>query len=83
MTAPCSTALIDGQAGAPISIGSNAVPSPEQFAIACRQIVQRFEGDAAHRALDLLVTDLLNSLGYSEGMTIFLTHVAPYHDEAA
>jgi hypothetical protein len=32
--------------------------------------------------LDWLVTELLSSLGYGEGMAIFLAHAMPYHSEA-
>lgn len=52
---------------------------PDEFAAACRAIVEQDEGHEAHRRLDQLVTLLLSSLGYSEGMAIFLAAVAPYH----
>ena len=68
-----------GAAGGPISTGSSEALSPSEFAAACKDLVTRLEGDAAHRALDLLATDLLTSLGYGEGMAIFIAAVAPYH----
>jgi len=71
-----------GQEGEPILTGSSAALSPEQFAAACREIVTRHEGHEAHRMLDRLVTNLLSSLGYSEGMAIFLAAVSPYHEES-
>lgn len=55
--------------------------TPEQFSAACREIVRGHSGDAAHRQLDALVTELLSSLGYAEGMQIFLAAAAPYHEE--
>lgn len=66
---------IDGQAGAPTRMPL----SPDDFAAACRRIVQHQSGDQAHRSLDELVTMQLGSLGFGEGMKIFLDHVRPYH----
>lgn len=76
-----STSAIAGGAEPHTSTGLSAAISPEQFAHACNEIVQRQSGDAAHRALDLLVTELLSSLGYGEGMAVFLAAVTPYHTE--
>lgn len=70
-----------GQDAGTILTGSNGALSPAAFAVACQQIVQQHEGHAAHRRLDRLVTELLSSLGYSAGMTIFIDHVRPYHDD--
>lgn len=53
--------------------------TPEAFAQACHALVERHEGHDLHRALDALVTDLLNGLGYGEGMAVFLAHAMPYH----
>lgn len=53
--------------------------TPPEFAEACRTIVARHLGDAAHRQLDALVTELLTGLGYGEGMGIFINRVRPYH----
>lgn len=78
-----STSAIAGAAGPHISTGSSGVISPEQFKHACNEIVQRQSGDAAHRALDLLVTELLSSLGYGEGMAVFLAAVTHYHTKEA
>lgn len=78
-----STSEIAGQDGGPISTGLSKALSPEQFATACQQIVQTQSGDAAHRALDQLVTNLLSSLGYGEGMAVFINAVKPCHDAPA
>jgi hypothetical protein len=66
-----------------ISTGLNEALSPREFAAACQKIVERHSGDEAHRELDRLVTTLLNSLGYSEGMAIFLAAAAPAHIEGS
>lgn len=76
-----STMATSGQEGAPTSIALSAALSPAEFAAACTDIVTRHAGDAAHRELDALVTSLLSSIGYSEGMAIFMTHAAPFHKE--
>lgn len=67
----------NGEGVAPMRIALSA----EAFANCCQFIVDNFKDDAAHRALDALVTSLLTSLGYGEGMEIFLTAVALRHDE--
>jgi len=69
----------DGPAGVLTSIALSEALSPSEFAADCRALVTQHEGDAAHRMLDRLVTDLLSSLGYGEGMAIFIAAVAPYH----
>lgn len=53
--------------------------TPDAFASRVRAIVADLEGDARHRALDALVTELLTQLGYGEGMAIFLAQVTPFH----
>ena len=53
--------------------------SPEAFDQACRALVAQFQGHELHRRIDLLVTELLCSLGYSDGMQFFLAHALPYH----
>lgn len=73
------TSEINGEGVERILIVSKEVITPDQFASACKEIVARLSGDAAHRALDSLVTHLLSSLGYGEGMAIFLAAVAAYH----
>jgi hypothetical protein len=55
--------------------------TPEQFAQACRAIVLTEEGDAAHRQLDELVSDLLIGLGFGEGIAIFRAAVRSFHQE--
>ena len=55
--------------------------SPDQFADACREILAEHSGEEAHHRLDHLVTTLLNNLGYSEGMAIFLAAVGPVHGD--
>lgn len=76
-----SITVTAGKAGEPTSIALSAALSPAEFAAACTDIVTRHAGDAAHRELDALVTSLLSSIGYSEGMAIFMAHVPPYHQE--
>lgn len=78
-----STSAIDGAGEPIISTGSSEVISPEQFATACAQIVQQQSGHEAHKALDQLVTGLLSSLGYGEGMAVFLAAVGPCHEPRA
>ena len=68
-----------GKGVAATPTGSNAAFGPDEFAQRCQQIVQQHEGHTAHRMLDNLVTDLLSSLGYSEGMAIFIAHVRQFH----
>lgn len=58
---------------------SKPVISPTDFAARCSAIVGQHSGHQAHRLLDQLVTETLSSLGYSEGMAIFLAHVGDYH----
>lgn len=66
--------------GAPdMPIASKPVISPTDFAARCSEIVSQHSGHQAHRQLDLLVTETLSILGYSEGMAIFLDHVRDYH----
>jgi hypothetical protein len=77
-----STSETAGQAGALTSTAWNGVLSPHAFALACREIVTQHEGDRAHCELDALVTRLLFSLGYGEGMKVFLAHAAPAHTGA-
>lgn len=55
---------------------------PGLFAVACRGIVENFEGHDAHQVLDWLVTGLLCSLGYGEGMEIFIQAVKGVHYDA-
>lgn len=55
---------------------------PDAFAEACQWIVDNHEGHEAHRMLDRLVTALLTSLGYGDGMDVFLAHVREFHGEA-
>lgn len=57
--------------------------TPTDFANECRCIVATQRGHVAHRALDLLTNDVLRSLGYGEGIAIFETAVARWHDESA
>lgn len=53
--------------------------NPAVFADACRFLVANHDGHDLHRKLDMLVTSLLTSLGYGEGMEIFISRVAPDH----
>lgn len=63
-----------------ITLMPDAVMTPTEFADRCRQIVATLTGDPAHRALDALVTELLTSKGYGEGMRIFVDGVAAAHN---
>lgn len=73
-------AATPGEGAGPMPIVSKPIPTPEQFASACREIVRLHKGDIAHRVLDQVVTALLISLGYGEGMAIFVEGVQSYHD---
>lgn len=81
MTVPCSPTT-HGADGGPISTTSRPALSPAEFENACRGIVTQHGGHEAHRLLDQLVTDLLSSLGYGEGMAVFIAHVGPFHPSA-
>jgi len=65
-----------GETNTPIA---SKILTPDEFSSECRRLVTTKSGHAAHRELDALVTGLLGSLGYSEGMAIFLAHVGNYH----
>lgn len=52
---------------------------PDAFADACRWIVRNHSDNEAHRMLDVLVTSLLTTLGFGEGMRVFLAHVSRHH----
>ena len=69
----------DTLAGLRMPTNSKEVIGPDEFANICRTIVTQHEGHKAHRMLDQEVTRLLCSLGYGEGMAIFIAHVEPYH----
>lgn len=67
------------QAAPDMLTASKPVISPTDFAERCSAIVGQHSGHDAHHLLDRLVTETLSSLGYSEGMAIFLAHVGDYH----
>lgn len=69
----------NGPGGEPTPTALSAVISPAEFAAACHEIVKQHDGHAAHRELDRLVTGLLSSLGYGEGMAIFLAATSLFH----
>lgn len=69
--------LINGEAAEPMLIDLR----PGLFAVACRAIIDNFEGQDAHVVLDWLVTGVLSSLGYGEGMDIFIHAVKGVHLE--
>lgn len=73
------SAVSPGVAATPTPTPSNVVPTPEAFAAGVRAILAQHKGDMAHRVLDAVVTTLLTSLGYGEGMAIFLEAVAGRH----
>lgn len=68
-----------GAAGEPTPTVLNVVPTPEAFTKAVREIVRLHKGDVAHRVLDQVVSTLLTSLGYGEGMAVFLEAVESAH----
>lgn len=72
---PPSILATDGQAAGPMLTTLSA----DEFAARCRALVASFAGDELHLQLDWLLTDLLTSWGYGEGMAIFLRHAIPYH----
>ena len=74
-----STLATDGQADEPTLTVWRPVMDPAAFAAACGYIVQTETREEAHRQLDQLVTSLLSSLGYGDGMAVFLAAVQPYH----
>jgi hypothetical protein len=78
-----STLATDGQADEPTLTVWRPVMDPAAFAAACGYIVQTETREEAHRQLDQLVTTLLYSLGYSEGMDVFLRAVGSIHDTKA
>lgn len=53
--------------------------TPSQFEAECAKIITEKTGDDAHRALDELVTGLLQELGYGAGMDLFIAEVRPAH----
>jgi len=62
-------------------IGWSGAISPDQFAQGCKQIVQKHEGHRAHREIDLLTNQVLCSLGYGEGLRVFLTSSSIIHGD--
>ncbi len=78
-----STLATDGQEGGPTLTVWRPVMDPAAFAAACAYIVQTEPREEAHRQLDQLVTTLLYSLGYFEGMDIFLRAVGSIHSAKA
>lgn len=73
---PVSTSEIGG-------LGEGPMPTPlsaADFAEACRNLVQQHSGHELHRKIDLLVTEQMRSLGFGEGMEIFMAHAIPYHE---
>lgn len=70
-----STSATNGPADA---LTRNAL-KPDAFAEACRWIVESHDGPDAHRKLDAVVTSLLTTLGFGEGMEIFMTNVREHH----
>lgn len=72
---PGSTLATGGRAGEPMPTPLSA----DEFAAACRDLVQKYSDHELHRQIDLLVTQQMHSLGFGEGMQIFLAHAIPYH----
>jgi len=74
-----STSGTSGQAVGPMQTALSA----DQFQEACKVLVAEHEGHELHLMFDWLVSDLLTSWGYGEGVSVFLTHAMPYHSGAA
>ena len=82
MTIPLiGSPVTHGEAAAPTLTPLSATLTPSQFTAECRRIVAEAAGDDAHRQLDRLVTRLLSSLGFGEGMAVFIATVRRAHDE--
>lgn len=58
---------------------SSMAISVQAFAARCREIASEPDREKRHRLFDQASNDLLCSLGYSEGVAIFLAHVGDYH----
>ena len=47
--------------------------TPEEFAMRMRQIKERYDNpESMHGAADVLIEKTLRSLGYDEGVTVFM-----------
>lgn len=74
----------------PEIVGTDAEPmpitlrvmAPDHFAARCREIIETMHGHEAHRELDRLTNQILDKLGYSEGIAIFKIAVEGWHDDA-
>lgn len=78
--------MMPGSTSEILGLGAEPMPTPlsaEEFAAACRELVQHHSGHELHRKIDLLVTEQMRSLGFGEGMEIFLAHALPYHEPNA
>lgn len=79
MTAPSTASL------ATRGMAADCTPTawkPDAFAAECARIVETMRGHEAHRALDLLTNQVLNSLGFGEGIAVFERAVAHWHAAA-
>ncbi len=54
--------------------------SAESFAAECKKLTVELTGDALHKAMDQLCCDVLASLGFGEGVTLFLAAVNGQHE---
>lgn len=55
--------------------------SADEFVAACQTLTEQFSGHELHLRMDWLVSDLLSSLGFGEGIAVFLKHAIPYHSK--
>jgi len=78
LTRPLAT---NGEAAAPMPTAWSAAISPTQFAAGCSWIMANKHGEAAHMAFDLWSNLTLSSLGYSEGVAMFLDGVKCWHEQ--
>lgn len=82
MTAPLTPPVVTrGEADAPMPTAWSEAISPAQFAAGCSWIMANKTGEAAHMAFDLLSNLALSSLGYSEGVALFLDGVKDWHEQ--
>lgn len=59
------------------------VISPREFEADCAEIVKLHAGQEMHRKFDEASNRLLSSLGYGEGVALFVKHASPAHDDHA
>lgn len=82
MTAPLTPPVANpGAEDAPMPTSWKAPIAAEQFAAGCSWIMANKQGEAAHMAFDLWSNLTLSSLGYFEGVAMFLDGVKCWHKQ--